>query len=68
MAQQTGESRTTGTYRANDRKDDHSVAKMIIPFAVGLALGWGANAATDNNNNNNNIDPSTNRTNQQQMR
>lgn len=50
MANQTYTTDRTdrGTYV--DR-DDNKLVKMILPFIVGLALGWGANQMADNANN-----------------
>lgn len=44
------------TYTGTDRttyvdKNDNKLMKMILPFIVGLALGWGANEMADAGNN-----------------
>ena len=31
-----------------DGRDGHPIARMLLPFAVGLLLGWGINEMTDN--------------------
>jgi hypothetical protein len=41
----TGVERTTYV----DRKDN-LMMKMVLPFIIGLALGWGANEIADNTN------------------
>lgn len=55
MANQTY---TTGTDRTTyvDRTDNR-LMRMILPFIIGLALGWGANEMADSANNNPNDGP-----------
>lgn len=47
-----GETRTTDTDHHVGRKDDHSVAKMLLPLLLGLLIGWGANELTDRDDTN----------------